>query len=126
MKVEETVAGEGAEGKGLMAQEREERNRAPSSRFYRRERAMTTPYEEGQAGREQPSPTQAKKLEAPTPSDSRAHRTRALNSQAKRPIQTGARRHSRFESPRAAPQKERPEKLYQGGSFQGTRRPTPR
>jgi hypothetical protein len=60
MKVEETAAGEGAEGKGLMAQEREERNRAPSSRFYRRDEPRPRPYEEGQAGREQPSPTQVK------------------------------------------------------------------
>jgi len=57
------------------------------------------------------------KFEAPTPSDSHARRTRALNfaGETSRPIR--AQRHGRFESPRAAPQKERPEKLRQDGSF---------
>jgi hypothetical protein len=62
MEVEETAAEEGAGGKGFVAQEREERNQNPSGRFYRRERATTTPLRgrPREREREQPSPTQVK------------------------------------------------------------------
>ena len=83
------AADEGAGGKGFVARERGEGNQAPSGPFYRRGKPQPRPYEGGQTGKRATVAHSGEKLEAPTSSDSRACRTRALISHAKRPIQPG-------------------------------------
>ena len=88
MEVEEMAPEEGVGGKGFVAQEREERNQALSGRFYRRGTPRPRPLRRRPRGRKATvvhSPP-GEKFKAPTPFDSRARRTRALISQAKRPI----------------------------------------
>jgi len=83
------AAEERAGGKGFVAREREEGNQAPSGHFYRRGKPQPRPCEGGQMGKRATVAHSCEKLKAPTSSDSRARRTRALNSQAKRPVQPG-------------------------------------
>ena len=102
MKVEEMAADEGIGGKGFVAQEQEEGSQAPSGRFYRRGTPRPRPLRRRPRGRKATvvhSPP-GEKFEAPTPFDSRARRTRALISQAKRPIRPG-RDGTAVSSPRA-------------------------
>ena len=90
-EVEKMRAGEKTGGESFFSQEREERNQVPRGGFYRgstprpRRQQKTKRAERATVAHSPPG----EKFEAPTPSDSRARRTRALISQAKRPIQPG-------------------------------------
>jgi len=82
------AAGEKARGKSFFVQEQEERNQVPCDCFYRESVPRPhRPHARSKGKEEQPSPASLQvKLEAPTPSDSHARRTRALTSQVKRRI----------------------------------------
>ena len=120
------AAREKAGGKSFFAQEQEERNQVPRGCFYRESVPRPhRPHARSKGKKEQPSPAshQVKNLKRQLPPILTP--AARINFVGETSHPDGVQRHGRFDSPRATPQKERPEKLCQGGSFQGKRRSTP-